>query len=620
VEPQYRTYSRHYPKVLFAGIVPIHILCFYWWSAEQYYFTGDALFYFSRQIVSLSDFASRFLGVDDLYQYRPLTYVFFSFVLRPLFGNSPQPYHIIAYLFTALNGVLACACIYYWSGRKASMWCFASAFLLLNPVHFFPAFGPTYIDQWLSTMFYFTTLLIVVRNPSWTWVVAPLTFLLALASKEHSVTLPAHAVILMVACNTPVREAFRRTRNLWIVLFAFLAFQFAVRQGVMYSPPEINPNLQFAFSADRILELVRGAKSVIFYPENYALAAALGIGRPIRLLWVIPCIVAVGLAIRRQPRLALSGLAWFVIALAPVAFIQMPPFGRHYYIGMAGLAVVFSCAIASWRTMAMVAPVLALLTVTDVDLYARESWVAVGARHTRDYVAQIGSMLEQTGRPVFYATRNSDEGLHWNLDHGEALPLVLNRDVSVLFGTLGEELPVDELLANRVNVVLADNGRLSDPLSEGAFPPPSREDLCGVLPFIAPGDCAVIFRGRPIVMDNGAVVETPTGFPIFTSDQGVVTLSRTTISFPYRDDFELNHTLRVIPESADGVIFRIHIQRGSTFELVFSAELAPGERRTVNFKLGRVEADRIVIRISPGANRDEDGDWVVWERELAASS
>ena len=79
------------PWLLLLGIFPIHFLCFYWWSAPSHYFSGDALFYFSRQIHSLPELAHRLLSVDDLFQYRPLTYVVFSFVLLRSLEMIPIP-------------------------------------------------------------------------------------------------------------------------------------------------------------------------------------------------------------------------------------------------------------------------------------------------------------------------------------------------------------------------------------------------------------------------------------------------------------------------------------------------------------------------------------------------
>ena len=72
------------PWLLLLGIVPIQFLCFYWWSAPSHYFSGDALYYFSRQIHSFPELATRLLSVDDLFQYRPLTYVAFSYWFRSL--------------------------------------------------------------------------------------------------------------------------------------------------------------------------------------------------------------------------------------------------------------------------------------------------------------------------------------------------------------------------------------------------------------------------------------------------------------------------------------------------------------------------------------------------------
>src|SRR5262245_12565655 len=90
------------------SVLAIHFVCFYWWVSDSYYFSGDGLFYFSRRIISLSDLWSKFVSLDQLYQYRPLPYVLFSFVLYPLFGTNPGPYHLAAYLCALANILLVC--------------------------------------------------------------------------------------------------------------------------------------------------------------------------------------------------------------------------------------------------------------------------------------------------------------------------------------------------------------------------------------------------------------------------------------------------------------------------------------------------------------------------------
>lgn len=601
-------------KLLMLGVIPIHFLCFYWWSAGFHYFSGDGLYYFSRQISSLPELAMRFLVVDEMYQYRPLTYVFFSFVLYPLFGSDPQPYHLVAYLLNSVNTVLACACIYYWIRKKTPVVWFAVIFVVLNPVHFFPSFGPTYIDQWLSSFFYFATLLLLLRDSPYMSVLTPITFLLALFSKEHSVTLPVNAGLVLLASGVSWRDVLRRTRNLWIVLLCFFVFQLIIRNGALFAPQAANPNLQFAFSFARLVDLASGAKAAIFYPENYWMDDALGFGRMIRLgtlsAWVVIFIVA----IRRNSKLAASGLLWFAISLLPIAFIKVAPFPRHYYLGLPGLAILFASAVPSLRAMSIATSALVFVTVTNVWLYANESWIAVGARRTKAYCARIEALVQETGRSSFYVLNAGDSIFPWHVDNGAAIPTILNRDVTFRFAAQAESIPTDLWLRNQVAVVVARHGDLIDAAKAGFFPPPGKRDLCKIVDEIVPvrGICSVLYRGQPVLETTRNVVESPNGFSIFRVQEGIVTLSRTTIQIDVTGGLNLRRNVRLVPESADGVVVEVYKESRGFFEKLFSQDIGPAEQRNLDFAIAPGQADHVVIRISPGSDGDERGDWLVW--------
>jgi hypothetical protein len=604
------------PWLLLLGIIPIQFLCFYWWSAPSHYFSGDALYYFSRQIHSFPELATRLLSVDDLFQYRPLTYVAFSFVLVPVFGNDPYPYHVTAYLFSTVNVLLACACVYDWVGRNPRLAVFASIFLVLNPVHFFPSFGPTYIDQWLSSFFYFLTLLVVFREPRSARILAPAAFVLALLSKEHSVMLPVHAVLVLRVLDIPWREAFRKTRDLWIVLAAFVAFQLIIRDGMVFAPEGPNPNLQFSLSATRIVELLKGAKPAFFYPENYTMDQIIGFGRTIRLTVLLPLMAVVVIALKRKPRLALSGIIWLAFSLVPVLFLRQPPAPRHYYLGLPGLAILFACAFPSWRTMMVATPAFALLTITNVHLYTRESWVTVGARLTKTYLGHIETLLQETGRSSFYVMSGGDPHFFWHVDGGAALPFVLGQDATFRFAALKEPLETDKWLNNGVNVVFAQDGEITDAVKTGEFPPLTDPKICSVVRQLTEteSDCSILFRGQPLDGDSNPA-EIPGDLPVFEVPEGLVTLSRTTIRVAADDGFQLRSDVLADPKSVDGMLVEIYGYNNSVFTKAFSQPLIPGESRELSYLIPPDVFEYVFIRIHPGPNSDEQNDRLFWETQ-----
>src|SRR5580658_1289822 len=60
------------------------------------FFCGDSLYFFSHATHDAADVQRVFTTLDDLSTYRPLPTILFSFVLEPLFGFHPVPYHVLA--------------------------------------------------------------------------------------------------------------------------------------------------------------------------------------------------------------------------------------------------------------------------------------------------------------------------------------------------------------------------------------------------------------------------------------------------------------------------------------------------------------------------------------------
>jgi hypothetical protein len=88
---------------LFA-IIGAGALLFLWKC--HHFFNGDGLFFFSHQVGSWADIWRFFKGPDHLWQYRPLTFVIFSFFLKPLFGLDPLGYNIFPLLVHAGNTLI----------------------------------------------------------------------------------------------------------------------------------------------------------------------------------------------------------------------------------------------------------------------------------------------------------------------------------------------------------------------------------------------------------------------------------------------------------------------------------------------------------------------------------
>jgi hypothetical protein len=179
---------------------------------------------------------------------------------------------------------------------------------------------------------------------------------------------------------------------------------------------------------------------------------------------------------------------------------------------------------------------------------------------------------------------------------------------------LTEPLRVDDWLNNGVNVIFADKDHIRDAVKSGEFPPRADRQACaGVRKLTGVDICSVLFRGLPVIDAKKNVVETPNQQPIFEVPGGVVTLSRTTVRIAADAGFQLKRAVRVIPESADGVRIDIYGELEATFRKLFSEIVLPGDRLQLDYVLTPGKFHHAVIRVHPGPNLNEQGDWLLWE-------
>ena len=609
-----------YPSVFKAAGIAVLLLfnfiCFYWWIAGNYYFNGDELFYFSRQIGSFAGLIHRFAAVDDMYQYRPLTFVVFTFILKPLFGTSVGPYHAAAYVMTLVDTLLACALVYFWIGKRPAAVGFGLIYLLLNPINFFASFGTTDLDLQLEAFFYFSALLILLKAPrEFQWLAVP-SFLLALCSKEQAVMLPVQAFVMLVTAGVNWKDALKQTKVLGLALIFFMVFQLVIRHGALFAPHAANSNLEFDFSLKRIIELAQGAKAAIFYPENYKWdGLLLGHGRLLRLMTLLLPGMALLIAVIKKNLLALGGLVWAAAALPPVAFIHQVPFPRHYYLALPGIAVFFAAVIQNRRLAMPLVPLLAIFSLFDVALYAQESWVITGAQKTREYLSEVKSIAKTSGKTEFYFTSDSDPGLYWDIDGGAGVPYILGKDLRFQFASLKQTIPVDNLYQNRLNLVTASAGKIKDSFAEVPLAMGPTRPICSVIHELlgTSGRCTAIYKDVLLPKDVQNVAETPSGLPVFRVKEGIVTVSYGSFLVEAVNGLTLHRKLRLVPESRDGVVLEIYSRREHSFFKDYSRYVAPGERFRLDFDLPPGVATHAVLRIRRGPMNDPSADWLVWE-------
>jgi hypothetical protein len=260
---------------------------------------------------------------------------------------------------------------------------------------------------------------------------------------------------------------------------------------------------------------------------------------------------------------------WIPLFLLPVAFINFPPFPRHYYMALSGLGVLLASILPNTRVMAYVAAILGVVTVTNVAM----------------------------------------------IDGGTALDQLLNKNISFRFRLHGQALQMDSLLSNAVNVVVPGSGVFHNAQETGRFPQLHASRLCDPISRFTSSieGCAVFFRGYALENIDKSVVETPDGMPIFELNNEIVTLSRTTVFLNGRSPIQFNANLRTARESADNVDLEIYRAFNGTVDRLYQRHVAPGEQVQLrqNFKV--FPESMFVLRVGPGPNGNENGDWLIWD-------
>jgi hypothetical protein len=206
------------------------------WPVTVEFFTPDGIYYLARQLDDWGDLKSVFTSLDDVDNYRPLTYVVTT-KLSSWWELNPFPYHV----FTVLAHVGITALVF-WLARllllSDTAGLAAAVFFGLHGAASRVAFGITFISDLLYAAFFifaFIAFIKVERGSGSRWrALSLLSFVFALLSKEPAVTLPAvlTAALLLVpgiSLQTDVkplmfRQALRRTLPYWFLSFLYIGW------------------------------------------------------------------------------------------------------------------------------------------------------------------------------------------------------------------------------------------------------------------------------------------------------------------------------------------------------------------------------------------------------------
>ena len=280
-----------------------------------------------------------------------------SYVLNWTLDPAPLGFHVVNIALHALNAVLLFCIGRRLFGEKPAL--IAALLFALHPMQ---TEAVTYISgrsSSLMTAFYLAALLAYLRGTH--WALSSLLFVLALATRETAVTLPAALVLVELCRGTPWRTIAQRQWAHWALL--------ALGGAVILLNPRYFDLLAYGFRERGLGEnLLTQVGAISYLIWHLVSLQGLNIDPALSTLteWtpalgfqalLLCTLLALGLAnLRRRPWLAF-GILWFFLQLAPTNSI-VPRLDaandRQLYLACWGLFLALAAQV-DWPRLAVVA-------------------------------------------------------------------------------------------------------------------------------------------------------------------------------------------------------------------------------------------------------------------------
>ncbi len=474
------------------GILAAEGLLFLWKCGH--FFNGDSLFFFSHRIESWSDIWRVFKGPDHLWQYRPLTFVIFTFFLNPLFGTNPLGYNLFPLLVHAANTLIVFG-IFRALGLSERAALLGTFFFGTHCVAFYVTYGVAFLPDFSYSFFYLLSVFFFVkflragmRNYL---AVSLLSFVLALFCKEAAATLPA--VVLAIALLWD-REGFRQPQDAigraslsfrktcpYVLLDAlYLGFHWIVKAGQIYAPGMDHPH-HAEFSVYGLHLKYKYLKWAFNLPDglvfrfeglaNYLIALAV-------LIFVIPFAFATIRRLWTGDRLVWCGSIWFLVALSPVLILRNLTMHHNLYVPLAGLALLMGdwldgvaehLAAAGRASGRLVVPAFAAVFMAAVLVHnlraVKDSWIAEASTIAENSLHDL-KMVRPTlpDGAVLYITDRSPVhrgDLQWFYDYGSLFRLFYPaKSLEVHFLGRNDRLPEKREMPRNAIVLEFDGSHL----------------------------------------------------------------------------------------------------------------------------------------------------------------
>jgi len=486
--------QRPHRNLWLAGILAAEAILFLW--KFDHFFNGDSLFFFSHRIEGWGDIWRIFRGPDHLWQYRPLTFVIFSFFLHPLFGMDPLGYNLFPLLVHGANTLVVFG-IFRAMGLKERAALIGTFFFGTHSVAFYVTYGVAFLPDFSYSLFYLLSVYFFMRflraGLHRVLALSVLMFLLALFCKEAAITLPA--VIFTIAflwdgeslClrrrafGAALRRCIGKSFPFLLLGGVYLTFHWIVKAGQIYAPGTNHPH-HFELSLYSLHLKYKYLKWAFNLPDglvfrfdgltNYLIALAV-------LVFVIP--FAFG-TLRRLWSLdapAWCGSIWFLAALSPVLFLRNLTMHHNLYVPVVGLSllmgiwldgVVERFAAAGMATGRRLAPAFVAVCMAAVFFHnqnaVRDSWIAeasaIAESSLEDFQALRHSISD--GSTLYIVDKSPERrgDLQWFYDYGSLFRLFYPAKVlDVHFIGPGGRLPARSEMPPRSVVLEFDGSGLS---------------------------------------------------------------------------------------------------------------------------------------------------------------
>jgi hypothetical protein len=460
-------------KTMWLSVILFTEALLFVWKCNHF-FNGDSLFFFSHRLGSWADVWRVFQGPDHLWQYRPLTFVIFSFVLHPLFGMHQLGYNLFPLLVHAANTLIV-----FWilqtlglSERAALLGTF---FFGAHCAAFYVTYDVAFLPDLSFSVFYLMSVLLFLKyvrlENRGHLALSLLCFILALLCKEAAVTLLAVVVAISVLWGregfrwpqAPIkgtaRICFRRAFPFIVLGAVYLGFHWIVKAGQMYGPGIDHPHhIEFSLYSLRykykyLKWIFNLPDSLVFNFEglaNYLVALTV-------LIFAIPFILSTIRRLWRLDPLAWCGAIWFVAALSPVLLLRNIIMHHYLYIPLAGLALIFG----DWfhrvierfellgkiyaRTVIIGFATVYAASVFFHNLHAvKDSWIAEASTIAETSLLDLQKLRPTLpdGATLYFVDKSSLGSLRWLYDYGTLIRLFYPaKSLDIQFIDRGYRLP-----------------------------------------------------------------------------------------------------------------------------------------------------------------------------------